>query len=95
MFIANRKELEKKFPLQSDDVIQSRIQRITIELENLGYRMVGEFDGMIRFEKRKDGYLKGVCSFGVWQIEHETDDDFDFGFRKHLLSLKEKKYAKG
>ena len=55
MFIANRKELEKKFPLQSDDVIQSRIQRITIELENLGYRMVGEFDGMIRFEKRKDG----------------------------------------
>lgn len=95
MFIANRKELEKKFPLQSDDVIQSRIQRITIELESLGYRMVGEFDGMIRFEKRKDGYLKGICSFGVWQIEHETDVDFDFGFRKYLLSLKEKKYAKG
>lgn len=41
MFIANRKELEKKFPLQSDDVIQSRIQRITIELENLGYEVDG------------------------------------------------------
>ena len=77
MFIANRIELEKRFPAVSDEVFDNRIERLTKELWNQGYRKVENNDDpeIISFKRKEPPNLS--YTFNLWQIRHEPDEDFD------------------
>lgn len=77
------KQYEKHFPAVSDETFESRINLIKRTLNEHGY----EFDSVksdnerIYFKKENEN-CHGECSFGLWQIRHETDEDFEYGFHR-------------
>lgn len=78
----NQKELEKKFPAVPNEIFEERIKRLTFELEQQGFvKTYDNNDGYIVFEKM---YFcrHTVRRFGLWQLHHEPDVDFEITIQR-------------
>lgn len=86
----NYKELEEKFPLLPESVINDRMERLIQTMTSYGYKINEIADDAIFFDKKVDGVQHFSAIFGLWQIKHEPDEDFELALER-IKESEEKK----
>lgn len=77
------KQWAKEFPPVSNEVFEERVNLIKRTLIEHGYIFDGDKSNNKRiYFKLETKNRHGECSFGLWQIRHETDKDFEEGFSR-------------